>query len=344
MPLPGDMELPRQGEVHYDGAMIGGQAFIVHVGKWRYFKGNSPRHEVIDLDRRGRRGEGSGAVFLGKNGKARGLESCERFRLRFGIEVACQDDGVFAFGEAHYEIVYLRYPEGFPGPVVVNTDKGEKRTGSGWAHHDFQCTAWFRSRSELMTNGFLDREAREDRQPVLTSLKVHELSEPMMHAKKSSQGRSLIDLSGASTGVIDFLKGYQVRLEFAEHGCDSLQVHLAVHASTVLDVVGNQSDRGGFCRLERGAACEEGTGDQKETGQRTEQVVMMVHFGVLFYTCFSALGKIFSISMSSPKSRSKESTFGPRSGKRRETFAPIEPGCLTLGDGRTLFSSPRRMG
>ena len=144
-----------------------------------------------------------------------------------------------------------------------------------------------------MPNGFLDGKAGEDRQPVLTSLEVHELPEPMMHAKKGSQGRGLIDLSGASAGVIDFLKGDQVRLEPAEHSRDSLQVYLAVHPSTVPDVVGNQSDCGGLCRLQRGAACEEGTGDKNETGQKTEQVVAIVHFGILFYTCFSVAGKIF---------------------------------------------------
>ena len=101
MPLPIDLELPRQGEFHHDGAMIGGEAFIVHLGEWRSFKGDPPRHEVIDLDRGRPRREGSGAIFLGKNGEARGLEPRQRFRLRFGIEVACQDDGVSAFGESH---------------------------------------------------------------------------------------------------------------------------------------------------------------------------------------------------------------------------------------------------
>ena len=75
MPLPVDPDSLWQGKLHYDGAMIGGEAFIVHCGEWWIGEGKSPCHEVIDFDPGRRRGEGLGIIFLGKNEKARGLES-----------------------------------------------------------------------------------------------------------------------------------------------------------------------------------------------------------------------------------------------------------------------------
>ena len=74
MPLPVDRDSLWQGKFHYDGAMIGSEAFIVHYGEWRIDEGKSPCHEVIDFDPGLRRGEGLGILFLGKNEKARGSE------------------------------------------------------------------------------------------------------------------------------------------------------------------------------------------------------------------------------------------------------------------------------
>lgn len=74
MPLPGEWDSLWQGKFYCDGTMIGGESLIVHYGEWRINEGKSPCHEVIDFDPGGRRGESLGALFLGKNEKARGSE------------------------------------------------------------------------------------------------------------------------------------------------------------------------------------------------------------------------------------------------------------------------------
>ena len=118
-----------------------------------------------------------------------------------------------------------------------------------------------------MAHGFMEREAGEDGHPILTSLEVHELPEAVVHPQKISQGRSLIDLPRAGAGVVNFLESDQVWFEFGDNGCDSLQIHPAVHASAVLYVVGYQTYLGRFCCHERMNACEKDTGNGKETGQ-----------------------------------------------------------------------------
>ena len=102
---------------------------------------------------------------------------------------------MLAFPEPHYEVVYLRYPEGFPRPVIVNADEGERRSGSSRLDDHFKGAAWFRSGRELMTDRFLDRKAGEDCKPILASLEVHEFPETMMYPQKISQGSSLVDFS-----------------------------------------------------------------------------------------------------------------------------------------------------
>ena len=131
-----------------------------------------------------------------------------------------------------------------------------------------------------MAEGFLDRKAGEDGKPILPSLKVHEFPETMMHPEEVSQCCSLIDFTGASAGLINLLKSYQVGLEFAEDGGDPLQVHPAVHPATMFYVVGNQSEVSRFCCLKRGGACEKGADNGEKATQEAEHKAI-THFRAL---------------------------------------------------------------
>tara|TARA_B100000902_G_scaffold389589_1_gene436993 strand:+ start:1044 stop:1298 length:255 start_codon:yes stop_codon:yes gene_type:complete len=84
-----------------------------------------------------------------------------------------------------------------------------------------------------------------------------------MHSQKISEDCSLVDVSRATTSVVNLLKSYQIWLELAQDGRDSPQVHLIVHAAAMLYVVSNQSELNRLRCLDRGPAHETGRGEEK---------------------------------------------------------------------------------
>tara|TARA_B100000925_G_scaffold234002_2_gene182560 strand:+ start:8829 stop:9266 length:438 start_codon:yes stop_codon:yes gene_type:complete len=145
----------------------------------------------------------------------------------------------------------------------MNADKGEEGAVISGLNSNLKRTAWFCSGSELVTNGFLDRKAGKNGQSILPPLEIHERSETMMHSQKISEDCSLVDVSGASASVVNFLKSYQIRLELAQDGRDSPQVHLIVHAAAMLYVVSNQSELNRLRCLDIRPAHETGRGEEK---------------------------------------------------------------------------------
>ncbi len=172
--------------------------------------------------------------------------------------------------EPRKEVCNLRHPESLPRPVVMDADEGKRGGVSRGLDCHLEGAAGLRPGSELVADGFLNRKAGEDGQPILPSLKVHELAEAVMHSQQGSKGCSLVNFSRASASVVNLLKGHEVWLELAQDGCDSLQVYPAIHAATMLYVVSNKSQGGRFRSLERSPAHENCTGNKREDSEEAD--------------------------------------------------------------------------